>query len=222
MLFAAGFGTRMRTLTKTQPKPLIHVGGKALLDHTLDLVSGVTPSRIVANTHYRADQINAHLRDTDVMLSHESPNILETGGGLRNALPLLGDGPVFTANTDAIWQGPNPFKLLRDAWQPEQMDALLMCIPLENAAGHVGHGDFVLDANGRISRGPGLIYGGIQIMKTRTLHDIDQTAFSLNVVWDHMHKSDRLFGLPYSGKWCDVGTPEGIALAEALLENRRV
>ncbi|SHJ86824.1 MurNAc alpha-1-phosphate uridylyltransferase [Shimia gijangensis] len=222
MLFAAGFGTRMRELTESRPKPLVPVCGKPLLDHTLDLVHQVSPSRIVANTHYRAPQIAAHLNGSDVLLSHESPDILETGGGLRHALPLLGDGPVFTANTDAIWQGPNPFEVLKDAWQPDKMDALLICIPTESAVGHSGAGDFLLADDGRLSRGPGLIYGGIQITKTDGLKDIDQSAFSLNMLWDQIHSMGKLFGVPYPGKWCDVGSPEGIVQAEALLRSTNV
>ncbi len=218
MLFAAGFGTRMRHLTKDRPKPLVAVGGKALMDHTLSLAQAINPSRIVVNSHYHADQIVTHLTGTNVAISHESPGILETGGGVRNALPLLGDGPVFTANTDAIWQGPNPFEMLKKAWRPEDMGALLMCVPRDNAVGHTGTGDFTLDADGRLTRGPGQIYGGIQIMKTQGLHSIDQAAFSLNMVWNDMHASGTLFGLSYPGKWCDVGSPEGVLLAEKLLE----
>lgn len=218
MLFAAGFGTRMRHLTKDRPKPLVPVGGKALMDHTLELCRLISPSKIVANTHYHADQIDRHLQGSGVTLSHEQPDILETGGGLRNALPLLGDGPVFTANTDAVWHGPNPFEMLRDAWQPDKMEALLLCVPPENTVGHNGQGDFILDDQGRISRGPGAIFGGIQIMKTNRLADISEPAFSLNIIWNQMQKADGLFGLTYPGKWCDVGSPEGIALAEQLLQ----
>ena len=222
MLFAAGFGTRMRHLTTDRPKPLVAVGGKALMDHTLDLAQAIGPSRIVANSHYHADLIAAHLKGTNVVISYESPDILETGGGVRKALPLLGDGPVFTANTDAIWQGPNPFEMLKSAWQPDEMDALLVCIPRHNAVGHNGIGDFTLDTDGRLTRGPGLIYGGIQIMKTQGLHSIEQAAFSLNLVWNDMHDRGRLFGLSYPGKWCDVGSPEGVHMAERLLEGDHV
>lgn len=217
MLFAAGFGTRMGALTKDRPKPLVPVGGKPLLDHTLELVHEISPTRIVANTHYFSDQIAEHLKSTSVLVSNESPKILETGGGLRNALPLLGHEPVLTSNTDAIWKGSNPFKLLIEAWRPDEMDALLLCVQPENALGHKGDGDFTLAPDGRISRGPGLIYGGVQIIKTDTLGEIDQDAFSLNLVWDRMHARGRLFGLSYPGQWCDVGSPEGITLAEKML-----
>jgi len=166
MLFAAGFGTRMGALTKDRPKPLIPVAGLPLIDHALDLVEDLRPARTVANLHYRADQLAAHLEPKNVLLSHEIPDILETGGGLRAALPLLQSNPVFTLNSDAIWSGPNPLTLLRDAWVPDRMDALLMCVPISQTIGHAGTGDFTADAEGRITRGPGLIYGGAQMIKS--------------------------------------------------------
>ncbi|MCP9482632.1 nucleotidyltransferase family protein [Shimia sp. CNT1-13L.2] len=222
MLFAAGFGTRMRHLTKSQPKPLVKVGGRALIDHTLDLARAIAPGRVVANLHYLPEQLEDHLAETEVTTTVEAPEILETGGGLRAALPLLGEGPVFTANTDAIWKGPNPFELLKQAWRPEEMDALLLCVPRHATVGHKGKGDFVIDKTGRLSRGPGHVYGGIQIMKTEKLHGVAETAFSLNILWNQMFAEGRLFGLSYPGKWCDVGSPEGIDLAEALLEQNDV
>ena len=222
MLFAAGFGTRMGELTTDRPKPMIEVAGKPLIDHALDLVEPLGLSRVVANLHYKPDLLISHLDGRDIEFSREAPEILETGGGLRHALPLLGSGPVFTMNTDAVWRGPNPLELLLEAWKPDRMDALLMCIPRENAVGHVGNGDFILSETGQISRGPGQIYGGVQIVNPSGLHDIEQTIFSLNLLWNQMGKAGRLFGLEYPGKWCDVGRPEGIAMAEALLEQSDV
>lgn len=217
MLFAAGFGTRMGALTKDRPKPLIEVAGRPLIDHALALVDAVQPTRVVANLHYHADQVQAHLAPKGILLSHETPDILETGGGLRAALPLLGTGPVFTMNTDAIWAGPNPLSLLQQAWDPDRMDALLICVPIGQTIGHAGEGDFTADAEGRITRGPGLVYGGVQILKTDGLQHIPQQAFSLNLLWNQMHDRNRLFALEYPGRWCDVGRPEGIALAEGML-----
>ncbi|WP_170760954.1 nucleotidyltransferase family protein [Ruegeria lacuscaerulensis] len=217
MLFAAGFGTRMGALTKDRPKPLIEVAGRPLIDHALDLVDDLRPNRVVANLHYLPEQLEAHLGPKGVLISREEPDILETGGGLRAALPLLGSGPVFTLNTDAIWSGPNPLTLLREAWDPDRMDALMMCVPTAQAIGHTGKGDFTADEDGRITRGPGLIYGGAQIMKTGGLQNFSEKAFSLNLLWDQMQKQGRLFALSYPGRWCDVGRPEGIALAEGLI-----
>ena len=149
-------------------------------------------------------------------LSHE-PQILETGGGLRTALPLLGEGPVFTLNSDAIWTGPNPLTALAGAWDPDRMDALLMLIPRENAHGHTGQGDFLPGTDGRLERGPGLIYSGAQIVKTDLLHEIEDDVFSLNILWNRMMDAGRLYGIAHDGAWCDVGRPEGIATAEAML-----
>ncbi len=217
MLFAAGFGTRMGALTKDRPKPLIEVAGRPLIDHALDLVDALRPLRVVANLHYHADQLADHLAGRDVMISREEQRILDTGGGLRAALPLLGSDPVFTLNSDAIWAGPNPLNLLKDQWNPDKMDALLMCVPVGQTLGHTGPGDFTQDSTGRIVRGAGLVYGGVQILKTEALHDIAEDVFSLNVLWDRMLQQKRLFALSYPGRWCDVGRPEGIDLAEGLI-----
>lgn len=222
MLFAAGFGTRMGALTASRPKPLIEVAGKPLIDHALDLVTAHGVARIVVNTHYLPEQIEAHLAGRNIRLSHEQPEILETGGGLRQALPLLGDGPVFTMNTDAVWSGPAPLTQLAEAWSPDDMDALLLCIPPENAIGHSGTGDFIIDATGRATRGPGAIYSGLQILKTEAVADIPDRAFSLNILWDRMLEAGRLHAVTYPGMWCDVGTPDGIALAETMLRNADV
>jgi MurNAc alpha-1-phosphate uridylyltransferase len=222
MLFAAGFGTRMKELTQDQPKPLIEVAGKPLIDHALDLAKSAGCTSIVANLHYKADMLDAHLRPRAVQTIVEMPDILETGGGLRNALPLLGSGPVITQNTDAIWAGPNPIELLMSAWNPNKMDGLLICVPTTSAIGHAGDGDFMLSETGSIKRGPGTVYGGIQIMKTDLLREITEDKFSLNLVWNKMLENQRLFGLSYPGKWCDVGHPDGITLAEEMLDELNV
>lgn len=219
LMFSAGFGTRMKHLTADRPKPLVHVAGKPLIDHTLALAKDIASPVIVANLHYRADMLEAHLGPMDVQTIVEHPDILETGGGLRNALPLLGTGPVITMNTDAIWHGPNPLRLLIDAWNPDKMDALLMGIHPETALEHEGRGDFAPDAQGRLSRGDGLVYGGVQIIKTGLLNNIAEASFSLNVLWDKMLETQTLYGLRYPGKWCDVGHPGGVQTAERLIES---
>ncbi len=217
MLFAAGFGTRMGPLTATRPKPLIPVAGKPLIDHALDLVHAYKPDKIVANLHYLPDQLAAHLAHSDVSLLVEYPDILETGGGLRAALPLLGPDPVFTMNTDAVWKGPNPLEQLADLWQPDQMDALLLCIPQDQAQGHAGTGDFLCDETGRAHRGPGAVYSGLQIIRTDLLETIPQPAFSLNLLWDAMLENGRLYVASYPGQWCDVGRSGSIDIAERML-----
>lgn len=214
MLFAAGFGTRMGSLTADRPKPLVEVAGQPLIDHALDLILPVVRGPVVANLHYRADQLEAHLAGTSVRTIREEPEILETGGGLRNALPLLGDGPVFTMNSDAVWRGQNPLRMLSNAWT-DGMEALLLGIPPAQAVGHTGKGDFL--PGPPVKRGPGLIYSGLQIIRTEGLEEIAETAFSLNLLWDRMLARGTLHVLTYDGDWCDVGRPEGITLAEEML-----
>lgn len=218
MLFAAGFGTRMKPLTETRPKPLIEVAGRPLLDHALDLARAGGAQRIVANVHYLADQIEAHLAGQEVLIADERAEILETGGGLRAALPLLGEGPVMTLNTDAVWTGPNPVAALRAAWQPGRMRALLMLVRPENALGHTGNGDFAMDAEGRLTRGPRYVYSGAQILNPAGIETISDAKFSLNLLWDEMIAEGRLYGIVHDGGWCDVGRPESIALAEGMFD----
>ncbi|HMO07398.1 MAG TPA: nucleotidyltransferase family protein [Paracoccaceae bacterium] len=215
MLFAAGFGTRMGVLTADRPKPLIAVAGVPLIDRALALVEAAGIGRIVVNTHYLGDRIAAHLAGRPgITLSPEAPDILDTGGGLRAALPLLGPGPVFTLNPDGVFTGANPLAELAAAWDPARMEALLLLGPI------VAQGDFACGPDGRLARsagGPGHRYLGAQILDPEGLHDIQEIAFSLNRLWDAMIARGTLFGLAHAGGWCDVGTPEGIAAAEALL-----
>ncbi|MEP5152631.1 nucleotidyltransferase family protein [Planktotalea sp.] len=219
MFFAAGFGTRMRHLTKDRPKPLVRVAGRALLDHAIALSDDIALDRKVVNCHYFPDQIKAHLAARqDITIVYENGDILETGGGLKNALPLLGAGPVFTSNTDAVWKGTNPLQELLNAWNPEKMDALLLCVPKRNAIGHTGKGDFLIDQDNRLTYGAGDIYTGVQIIRTDRLSEISETSFSVKLLWEKMLKQRRIFGVRYTGKWCDVGSPEGVKLAEDMFE----
>lgn len=196
---------------------MIPVAGKPLIDHALEQINGFSISTIVANLHYKPEHIASHLAGSGIQFSDESDEILETGGGLRAALPKLGDGPVFTMNTDAVWQGPNPLAMLAQNWDPKKMDALLLCVPLEHAVNHAGSGDFLIDTVGCARRGPGLVYSGLQIIKTEGLNAIPDRAFSLNVLWNQMLDKGRLHAIAYPGQWVDVGSPEGILAAEAVL-----
>ena len=225
MLFAAGFGTRMRALTADRPKPLIPVRGRALLDRALDLADAAGTGPVVVTTHYLGAQIAAHLRGRPalggpVLVSDEAEEILETGGGLRKALPLLGRGPVMTLNPDVVWRGPNPLDLLAQAWDAERMDALLLTLDRAQVRGRRGGADFRLSAGGRLDRttgAEGVVYLGAQILRTDGLDQIPERVFSLNRLWDGMIARGRLYGIAYPGDWCDVGSPEGLAEAEAML-----
>lgn len=218
LVFAAGFGTRMGALTRDRPKPLVTVAGQPLLDHALDLADDAAIDRVVVNIHYRGDMIRDHLAERpDILISDETDAILETGGGLRQALPLLGPGPVFTLNSDAVWHGPNPLHILQTAWDPSRMDALMLLIDRTRAVGHSGAGDFRIDGDGRLTRGGDYTYTGAQILRPNGVSDIADRAFSLNRLWDRMQGTGRLCGVVYPGHWCDVGQPDSIPLAEALL-----
>lgn len=216
MLFAAGYGTRMAPLTNDRPKPLVEVAGRPLVDHALAQTGELSP-KIVANAHYLPDQVEAHFDGTGVTVIRELPDILQTGGGLRNALPALGEGAVFTLNTDAVWRGPAALPLLARAWDPGRMDALLLCVPQAQARGHVGKGDFIADAEGRGTPGPGGIWTGAQIIRTGLMDGIAGPAFSMWELWNRAMARGRFFLLDYPGLWCDVGRPDCIPLAEAML-----
>jgi MurNAc alpha-1-phosphate uridylyltransferase len=229
MIFAAGFGTRMGALTADRPKPLIPVAGRPLIDHALGHGRAAGAAPIVANAHYRAGMLAAHLADApDVTLTREMPEILDTGGGLRAALPLLGGGPVFTLNADAVFAGPEPLPLLDAAWDPARMDALLLLVPRARAVAHAGPGDFRAGPDGRLRRAAAggtdaaLVYTGAQIVDPAGLAAIPESVFSLNRVWDDAIARGRLFGCAYPGRWADVGTPDGIAAADALLDRTHV
>ncbi len=208
MIFAAGFGTRMGDLTKTTPKPMLPVAGRPLIDHSIKHLRAAGVTKIVANTHYLADRISPHLMALDVVVSHEN-TILETGGGLRAAQPLLGDSPVITMNPDVAWKGGNPVTELLKHWK-DDMRALLMLTP-----GHEKD-DFSLE-HGEIRRTGPFRYTGLQMLRTDWLPNIQDAAFSLNVYWNLLAETGPIHGCVFSGEWCDVGTPDGLAVAEQLL-----
>lgn len=226
MLFAAGFGTRMGALVANCPKPLLMLAGKPLIDHALDLAALAGVTKTVVNVHYLGDQIARHLASRPgITVLWERDQILETGGGLRAALPHLGPDPVFTLNPDAVWRGVNPLLLLENAWKDADMDALLLLLPVGRVQGRAGAADFLLAPDGRLSRAGAVgqhLYLGAQIIRTDRLAGIPGTAFSLNLMWDRMIADGRAYGLVYPGAWCDVGTPQGLADAQTMLARDHV
>jgi MurNAc alpha-1-phosphate uridylyltransferase len=225
MIFAAGFGTRMGHLTKNRPKPLVHVLGRPMIDHTLDILADANIRSIFVNTHYFADQLEAYLSSySSVTCIREEPKVLETGGGLKNALPYIESNPVFTLNCDVLWRGNNPAKQLLKRWKPDEMDGLLLLVKYTSAYGYKGQGDFFLK-NGNSPRRKGTapnapyVYSGIQIIKTDLLRTIKENHFSISLLWEDMIASDRLRGTVYDGEWIDVGHAEGIGVAEQKCAN---
>lgn len=226
MVLAAGLGKRMRPLTASQPKPLVRVAGKALIDHALDRLADAGIAKAVVNVHYLADALDAHVSARavpKVTLSDERALLLETGGGMIKARALLPD-PFFALNSDNIWlDGPrNAFADLSAAWNPAIMDALLLVVPHARAHNFDGPGDFHMDALGRLSRRkPGriapFIYSGIQLVSHRLLRDAPEGPFSTNILWNRAIAEDRLYGLAFTGQWFEVGTPAAIAPTEEAL-----
>ena len=229
MVMAAGLGKRMRPLTATQPKPMVRVGGKPLIDHALDRLADAGVAKAVVNVHYMADALEAHVLDRTmprVTISDERAELLETGGGMVKAAKagLLPD-PFFCLNADNIWlDGPrNAFADLSDRWNADEMDALVLVVRHHDARNFDGPGDFYLDPMGRVSRrrlgrlAPD-IYTGIQIVSHRLLRDAPEGRFSTNVLWDRAIEEGRLYGLVFTGKWFEVGTPQAIRPTEEALK----
>jgi len=227
MVMAAGLGKRMRPLTATQPKPLVRVAGKPLVDHALDRLAEAGIERAVVNVHYLADALEAHLvarQLPKVMISDERDQLLETGGGLVKAQEDLPD-PFFCLNADNIWlDGPqNAFADLSARWNPDEMDALLLLVPHIRAANFSGQGDFYMDARGLLSRRkPGriapFIYTGIQLVSKRLLRDAPEGKFSTNIFWNRAIEEGRLFGVSFTGQWFEVGAPQAIRPTEEALK----
>ena len=226
MVLAAGFGKRMRPLTETMPKPLVPLCGKPLIDWTFERLRAVKLTRFVVNSHYLGDQIAAHFHDAlDVTLSPEA-DILDTGGGVANALPLLGKKPFFVANADTVWlDGPKPAAArMRDAFDPEAMDALLLLHPVATAGGdYRGVGDFFLDPTGHARRraeqqvAP-YLFAGLSILTPDLFDGAPEGAFSLVRLFEKAAASNRLFGLVHDGEWYHVGTPEALEETQTVIE----
>lgn len=223
MVLAAGFGTRMGKLTQDRPKPLIEVAGRPLIDHALSYLTEAGIGRVVVNLHYLPNQIRAHLQHRsgpEILFSEEQPEILDTGGGIVQALPMLGNGPFVTLNSDAVFIGPNPVTHLLRSWQPADMDALMLFVPIGAAMAYTRAGDFFLDDRSGVPKRRGdqtkapFVFTGAQIIKVDCFQDVPAGAFSTNVIWDRLMASDSLSAISYPGRWIDIGTPDGIARAE--------
>lgn len=226
MVLAAGLGTRLRPVTANKPKPLVEVGGRSLIDRALDRLEDDGIETAVVNLHYLGDMIEAHLKSRPrprIVFSREA-TLLDTGGGIAAALPLLGDAPFLAVNSDVFWlNGPtSALGRLCAVWDDATMDGLLMLNSTVAAFGYEGVGDFVIDSFGRLARRPEqevspYLFTGVQILHPRLFADVPAGAFSLNLLWNRAIEAGRLYGMVHDGEWFHVGTPDGLAEAERYL-----
>ena len=227
MIMGAGLGTRMRPLTDDRPKPLVTVGGKTLIDHSIDRLVAAGVKMAVVNAHYKSDMLKAHLarrKDIEIRISEENDELLGTGGGILRALPNFEGEPFFVLNSDSIWvEGMGrALDRMKERWNPESMDALLLMASMVTAMGFEGRGDFQMDPEGRLSRVPEMrvspfAFPGVQIVHPRIFAPVKGGTFSMNKLWDVAIEKGRLFGIRLDGVWMHVGTPEAVREADAFL-----
>jgi MurNAc alpha-1-phosphate uridylyltransferase len=229
MIMGAGLGLRMRPLTDDRPKPLVTVGGKTLIDHSIDRLVAAGVTLVVVNVHYKAEMLRGHLakrHDVKIVFSDETEKLLDTGGGVVKAMPHFGETPFFIINSDSIWiENAAPvLSSMLAAWDESRMDGLLLLADMKTALGYEGTGDFALKRDGHLIRardaeaGDGVFaYPGIQIAHPRMFADAPQGAFSTNIMWDRAIAGGRLFGTVMDGAWIHVGTPQAREEAEATL-----
>ncbi len=228
MVLAAGLGQRMRPLTDTMPKPLVKLAGKPLIDHVLDRLERAGIARVIVNVHYFADQLEAHLQKRahpKIIVSDERDALLDTGGGVVRALPLLGEKPFIVHNSDSVWidgLGDNLERLL-SAFDSARMDSLMLLAPTASSIGYDGNGDFNMESDGLLSRvtegriAP-FVFSGVSIMHPCMFKGEAERPFSLNRVWDRAIAAGRLYGLRLDGTWIHVGTPNSVDEAERVLD----
>ena len=227
MVLAAGLGTRMRPLTDMLPKPLVPVAGKPLIDHVLDKLADAGVTQAVVNVHYKADQIEAHLKsrmEPRIVISDERGELLDTGGGVVKALPHLDSAPFIHMNSDTLWiEGVTPnLSRLAAQFDTARMDVLLLLASTATSIGYDGRGDFTMAPDGRLSRRAEhqivpFVYAGAAILNPVIFADAPAGKFSLNRLFDRAAEAGRLFGLRLDGTWMHVGTPEAIKTAEAAI-----
>jgi N-acetyl-alpha-D-muramate 1-phosphate uridylyltransferase len=227
IVLAAGLGTRMRPYNGHIPKPLVEIGGKSLIDYSLDRLANAGVERAVVNVHHLADALERHLAPRQrpkIVISDERGELLGTGGGIAKALPQLGEAPFYLVNSDTVWlDGVKPnFTRLAEAFDPATMDVLLLLAPTAGSIGYTGRGDFAMLPDGRLRRRREnevvpFVYAGAAILSPSLFADVPSGAFSLTMLFDRAGASGRLYGLRLEGVWMHVGTPEAVAAAEAAL-----
>ena len=227
MIMAAGFGTRMRPLTNTIPKPLVKVQGRALIDHVMDRLVAAGVKTIVVNIHYMGDQIKAHVekrKDVEIIISDETDTILDSGGGIFKALPHFKGEPFFHANADTVWVegASHALERLKAAWKPSEMDALMLLASTVTTVCYDGRGDFMMDADGRLSRVPEgrispFVWMSMEILHPRLFDGMQPGKFSINPLWDKAIAKGRLFGQRLDGVWMHIDRPEAVKQSEEYL-----
>ena len=216
MILAAGLGQRMRPLTDTQPKPLISIAGKTMLERVFEHLKTINVSKIVVNTHYLSPLMEDYIKNhhPETLISHEEI-LLETGGGTKKALPLLGEGAFFILNGDSIWSGGKGLRAMECAWDESKMDALLLLIPREKAHGYEGRGDFFMSLDGSLLRpepaqNAPFVYIGVQIVSPLLFQNAPEGPFSMNLLWDKALQQNRLYGYVHQGDWFHISTSEDL------------
>lgn len=228
MVLAAGLGTRMRPLTNDRPKALVEVAGKPLVDHMLDRLAEAGVKTAVVNVHYFADALEAHLLarrgPPKLIVADERAQALETGGGIKHALPLLGADPIWVANIDSVWieDGSSALTAVARLWDPARMDVCLLLAPTAASLGFHDTGDVFLEADGRLRfKSPGesapYVYVGAHIANPRIVADGPEGPFSLLPIWKALAAEGRIFGVTPRGLWMHVGDPAALEAAEARL-----
>ena len=230
MVLGAGLGERMRPLTLRMPKPLVPLAGRPLIDHVLDRLAASGVKTAVVNVHYLPDQLEAHLagrqgKPPQTLVFDERGVLLDTGGGAKKALPLLGHGPFFIHNADSVWsEGTTPaLSCMLRLWNPATMDGLLLLAPVATSTGYAFKGDFAMRPDGRLARrGEGEVvpfaFAGVSLCDERLFKDAPDGRFSLNLLWDRALAKGKLYGMRLDGSWMHVGTPEALAEAETSFE----
>lgn len=233
IVLAAGLGKRMRPITDRIPKPMVEVAGRSLINRALDQLEAFGINKVAVNTSYKAEMLEAHLaeRPSPVLAISRETEPLETGGGIFKALSLLEAGPFISMNSDTICvDGDEPaLARLVAAWNPDEMDVLMLLHPTDKAIGYPGAGDFVRAEGGRIRRrGADVraphVFTGIQVLHPRIFQNCPAEPFSMNVLYDRMIGADGYFNriatVVHDGDWLHVGDPEGLEWADDFFAKR--
>lgn len=232
MTLAAGFGKRMRPLTNDRPKPMVSLAGQPMIDHVLERLARAGIERTIVNLHYQADVLENYLavrnQKPAISFSNERDQILDTGGGIKRALPLIGDQPFILHNSDSVWieHETDNLAALLDHYIVDKMDALLLMAPINTSLGYDGPGDFFIEQQGRLRRRTDketspTVFTGVSVLHPRLFRDSPDGPFSINLLWDRAIREGRVYGIPFNGRWMHVGTPQALIEAEKVLQDAR-